>query len=406
MSESGGILRRNVLFVHQAAEMYGSDKVLLYLVKGLLSRGRFWPIVVLPEHGPLFAALREAGVEVHVAAIAKVKRAVFTPLGLLGLLGQMLAAVRDYDRVVAGREVAVVHSNTLAVLGGAAWAWRRRVKHLWHVHEIILSPRLVSRAFPWLVRVGSDKVVSNSTLTERWLLSHQPRLKDRSVVIFNGLPSEQDATAEAAQQFRGRTGAKAGQLLVVLAGRLNHWKGQGLLIEAALRLKARGQLSALHIAIVGDTAPGQEALRTVLLDQVATAGLADAVTFVPFVDDIRPVWGAADIAVVPSIEPEPFGMVAIEAMAGKAPVIAAAHGGLLDIVEHEVNGLLVTPRDADALADALHRLAHDAALRERLAAEGKRSQLQRFSAESQVDSFERVYDDLRKAGRSKYSDGK
>ena len=64
----------NVLFVHQAAEMYGSDKVLLYLVTGLLRRGRYWPIVVVPEEGPLVDALRSEGVEVHVCEIAKVKR--------------------------------------------------------------------------------------------------------------------------------------------------------------------------------------------------------------------------------------------------------------------------------------------------------------------------------------------
>lgn len=64
--------------------------------------------------------------EVHIGEVAKISRAVFTPLGLLQLIGQMFKAVRSLDRVVESRSVAVVHSNTLAVLSGAVWAFIRR----------------------------------------------------------------------------------------------------------------------------------------------------------------------------------------------------------------------------------------------------------------------------------------
>ncbi|MDO8336211.1 MAG: glycosyltransferase family 1 protein, partial [Candidatus Saccharibacteria bacterium] len=115
-----------VLLVHQSAEMYGSDKVLFFLADGLQKRKKFTPVVVLPEGGPLFNALADAGVEVHIGPVAKISRAVMTPMGLLKLAGQTLAAVRGLDRVVGGRKVAVVHSNTLAVLSGAIWALVRR----------------------------------------------------------------------------------------------------------------------------------------------------------------------------------------------------------------------------------------------------------------------------------------
>lgn len=374
--------------------MYGSDKVLLYLVTELLKRDLIWPIVILPEKGPLWDELKQVGVETHVAEIAKVKRSIFTPFGIVALLRKVFSALAQYDAIAAGRKISLVHSNTLAVLAGAAWAWRRRVKHLWHVHELILSPKLVSKGFPWLVKLASDKVMSNSTLTQQWLLSNQPQLEDRAVVVFNGLPAQAPVDAAAALDFRATTGARAQDVLVVLAGRLNHWKGQDLLIDAAARLKRQGRLAGLHLAIVGDTAPGQDAIREALLRQVFEAGLNDDVSFISFVADIRPVWQAADIAVVPSTEPEPFGMVAIEAMAAGVPVVAAAHGGLLDIVENEVSGLLVPPRNADALAEALLRLAGDAQLRQRLGSNGRQRQRDLFSLESQVDRTEKVYREL------------
>lgn len=383
-----------VLFIHQSAEMYGSDKVLLFIARGLLLTGKFHPVVVLPEDGPLHSALLTSGVEVHIGEVAKISRAVFTPAGLIRLVGKALKAVRSLDRIVGGRGVTVVHSNTLAVLAGAVWALLRRRKHLWHVHEIILSPRLVSKAFPWLVNCFSSRVMSNSTLTERWLLAEQPSLASRSIVVFNGLPPVAEPSDAAVRAFRESVGAGDDDVVVTLAGRINRMKGQELLLEAAALLRQRGRDASLRFVIVGGAAPGLEDLPSRLKALAEASGIGGCCYFVPFIDDIWPVWFGTDIAVVPSIEPEAFGMVAIEAMAAGAPVIAAGHGGLLDIVVNESSGLLFPPRDASALADSIDRLASDRTLRKRLGSIGARRQRDLFSVQSQVDRTEKVYEEM------------
>ena len=358
--------------------MYGSDKVLLLLAKGIRSGTDFYPIVVLPGPGPLNDALLNGGIEVHLGEVAKISRAVFTASGLIRLAWQTIKAIGFLDRVVGQRTVAVVHSNTLAVLSGAAWSFIRRKKHLWHVHEIILSPRLVSKAFPRLIRFFSDCVMSNSTLTERWLLSEQPCLASRSVVVMNGLPLIDRPADAVIAAFRESVGATDADLLVTLAGRINRMKGQGLLLEAASELKRRGLAGSILFLIIGGPAPGQEDLPGQLKKQAEMAGLSDQCRFIPFVDDVWPIWFATDIAVVPSTEPESFGMVAIEAMAAGVPVIAAAHGGVLDIVVHEETGLLFPPRDALALADAIANLALNKPLRLSLGSAGARRQRELF----------------------------
>jgi glycosyltransferase involved in cell wall biosynthesis len=98
-----------------------------------------------------------------------------------------------------------------------------------------------------------------------------------------------------------------------------------------------------------------------------------------FTSDIWPVWTAADIALVPSIEPEPFGRVAIEAMACGLPVVAANHGGLTEIVQDGVTGYLVTPGSAQALADAVERLSKNESLRMDMGQAGARRQVDVFS---------------------------
>ncbi|MEY4562525.1 MAG: hypothetical protein RLZZ618_1802 [Pseudomonadota bacterium] len=383
-----------VLFVHQSSELYGSDRVLLMLVIALKARGGFHPVVVLPDTGPLHDELTRAGIETHVGSIAKISRAMFSVGGLLRLLRAVTQGLRDLDRIAAGRAIAVVHSNTVAVLTGAIWAWRRKVPHVWHVHEIILSPRLVSKALPRLVAALSDGVIANSRQTEAWLLQEVPSLRETCRVMFNGLPPVVTPAADAVQRFRSRVGAAEGEVVITLVGRINRWKGQEVFVEAAGLLKASGRLGSAKLAIVGSPAPGLESLVPELQSRIDALGLREQMSFVSFDADIWPVWFGSDVAVVPSTEPEPFGMVAIEAMAAGLPVVAAGHGGLLDIVVPEATGLLVAPRDAEALAAALWRLLQDAPLRRRWGQAGLQRQAQQFSLEAQVELTAAMYRDL------------
>lgn len=386
---------KNILLIHQSSEMYGSDKVILYLARGLLQTKNFHPIVILPDDGPLKRALEESDIEVHVAKVAKISRKVFSLGGLVRLFCELIISLKQINRIVDNRHVDIVHSNTLAVLSGAIWAFLRRKKHLWHVHEIILAPRIVSKTFPLIIRLFSHKVVSNSTLTERWLLTEQPALKNRSVVIFNGLPNVTKPSDDSITEFRNTVGATENDLVITLAGRLNKWKGQELLLEAASLIKQSNQINGLRFVIVGSAAPGLEFLPEQLKEMANSLGIKDHVTLIEFVDDVWPIWFGTDIAVVPSTEPEPFGMVAIEAMAAGLPVIAAAHGGLLDIVVNEATGLLFEPKSAQALADAITTLTGDEKLRKRMGQMGEQRQFDLFSIASQLNKTVITYEAMK-----------
>lgn len=382
---------KNIIFVHQSAELYGSDKVLLLLCSEMVKEGTYHPIVIVPEEGPLIAQLEANQVEVHVAEVSKISRAVFTPVGLCKLMVSLFHGCRDINRILAGRKVTLVHSNTLAVLSGAIWSFFYRKKHIWHVHEIILAPKIVSKIFPRLVSFFSDLSIANSSLTEKWLLEEQPRLKPRSVVIFNGLPEAPKPAEEKIAAFRHDVGASAEDKIISLVGRISNWKGQFLLLDALGILKQQSKLVGVKVAIVGDTAPGKEFLLEELQQKIAVLELQSVVSHISFVNDVWPVWYGSDIAVVPSTEPEPFGMVAIEAMSAGTPVIAAGHGGLLDIIEHQKSGLLFEPRNANALADAVAQLLASPDLAAEIAHAAKLRQASCFSLAAQVKSTIAAY---------------
>ncbi|WP_143294427.1 glycosyltransferase, partial [Burkholderia pseudomallei] len=90
------------------------------------------------------------------------------------------------------------------------------------------------------------------------------------------------------------------------------------------------------------------------------------------------------------ITPEPFGRVIVEGMLAKRPVVAARAGGVVEIVDDDVNGLLCEPGDAHALADALAALRTDAVLCGRLVANGYDTAVNRFGTQIYVEQVERI----------------
>jgi glycosyltransferase involved in cell wall biosynthesis len=380
---------KTVLFVHQSADLYGSDKVLLNLVRAIQGRG-FKAIVLLPVEGPLRERLESAGVETYVAPVAKLSRACFSPLGLFRLPGHILRAMRHMDTLLQGREISLVHSNTLAVLGGACWARWRRVPHLWHVHELLIAPALVRVGFPWLLRLMADLVMCNSTMTAKWVVEAQPKLAQRTVVVWNGI---EPPNSEIDSVQYDVDGDAPNQVCVALVGRINRLKGQVLLVEAASRLWDQGVRHVKYL-LVGSPPEGQEHYLEQLRSVIASSPAREMFVVRDFQENIWPVWNECDIAVIPSTEPESFGLVAIEAMAAGKPVVAAAHGGLLDIVDDNRTGLLVPPNDVDALARALRRLIDDRTLRWEFGKAGRARQMELFSLAAQVDETIRCYEKL------------
>lgn len=366
-----------VLLVHHDADLYGADQSLLRTVRAMKT-SPFTPIIVLPHNGPLVPLLLAEGAEVHIGPVGKLTRQLMKPLALPWVAMDMLKSLRFMSRIVAGRPVALAYTNSVAALGGALWAALHRLPRLWHVREIVVAPKVAVWGFPMMLQALGGWCVCNSNATRNWVMSQRPALGARSSVIWNGLETAQPPSAAAVQAFRQKLGYCPDHVVATLLGRINRWKGQTVLIEAA-RLLDAGNYPDLRFLIVGDVADGQHHFREAMLAQIQAAGLQDRVQWHPFTPEVDLVWAASDIALAPSIEPEPFGRVAIEAMAHKLPVVAAGHGGLSEIVQHGQTGLLVSPGSAPDLAQAISQLALDAGLRARMGLAGKQRQEQQFS---------------------------
>jgi glycosyltransferase involved in cell wall biosynthesis len=112
-------------------------------------------------------------------------------------------------------------------------------------------------------------------------------------------------------------------------------------------------------------------------------------------DQLAEEFASSAIVVVPSLWPEPFGLVGIEALAAGRPVVASATGGITDWLDHGVSGLCVAPGDSHALAGALNELLADPARRRAMGDAGREAVKARFSPQRHVAALLEAYDSAR-----------
>lgn len=355
---------KTILFIHQSSEMYGSDKTLLILVSGLKQKG-LRPIVVLPGDGPLVAKMAENNIEVILTPVIKISRKMFGLSNLLSLPSQVLSSIKKIDQITKDHKIDCIYSNTLAVLIGLIYARRKKLRHIWHIHEIVEKPSFIRLIFEKLIALNiHDKIIYNSFASKDFWEKAKGVRKKTGVVVWNGISKNTpDISDSEIQQIRKTAfGCGQNEICIALVGRINRWKGQQLLLEA-LREEL---ISAdrIRLIFVGSAPPNQDTYINRLTDRIEELNLSGKVKIIPFQSNIWPIWESIDIAVVPSTEPEPFGLVAIEAMLCHKPVIAAAHGGLTEIIAHNETGILFDANHVDQLKKALDELISSSAKRQ------------------------------------------
>ena len=384
---------KNILFIHQSAELYGSDKTLLLLLKNL-DKNKFKPIVLLPFDGPLKETLENENIEVVIAPVLKLYRKLFTPKNLIGFFKDIKVAFKIVNELHKKYQFTLIYSNTLAVLLGIMFAWKNNIKHLWHVHEIIEKPSLFKKAFVGLLSLKSNThIVYNSQATKVfWELNKS--IINKGVVIWNGIEiyTPESSTSELFDIRKNLFLAQPNEIILALVGRISRWKGQMILLDAFNNLVQKNE--NIKLVFVGAPPPNQEKFQEDLEDRISSFKLNDKVLIIPFQNEIHKIWQAIDIAVVPSTEPEPFGMVAIEAMLAHKPIVGSNHGGLTEIIENNATGFLVTPNSVQDLVIALEKLIQNELLRKEMGENGYLRVTTAFSVEQYVDSFEKFFEKI------------
>lgn len=387
-----------ILYLHTTSEIGGSDVSLVRLIEGL-DAARYQAVVVVPSDGPLVSRLRDAGAAVHVMPTLLKLTSRQGPWYLARFAVNAPRAIRALAKLITRERIALVHTNTIHNLYGGPAARLAGVPHVWHIREIVWQYGLLRALELFMVRHLSTRIIVTSDAVAA-MFDPRPRAL---VKVSNGIELDRfhPPLPGASRPVRDALGVTAEETLVGIVCRLDAWKGVDVFLEAAARIAATRP--HVRFVVVGGAIIGQEDYARDLEAQARALGLAGRVHFTGWTYGpaaMPELHRALDVLVLASSEPEPFGLVVVEAMATGLPVVATAHGGPAEIVVDGVTGRLVPPRDPGALAEAVCTLVDDPATAARMGAAGRARARALYSAEQYLAGVQAVYADVLGASTS------
>lgn len=366
---------KTILFFHQSAELYGSDKSILNLLRFL--RNHYNIILLLPEDGPLINECEKIKIEYHILDLFKISRASINLKFPFIFNKKINKSIVNINRIVNKRKIDLVYTNTLAIIIGAYWSHKKNIQHIWHIREIIENPFFIKNIYRYLLKSYANKIICNSNATQEWIANNKD-LRSKSSVVWNGV-----------NPIKTKSCKDKNKITISLIGRINKWKGQTLLIHAIKRL-IKNNILNIKVLIVGSVHSSQAHLLDKLKTEISNLDLGEFVEIIKFTSSIDSIYNRTDIIVVPSIRPEPFGLVAIEGMSANIPIIGSNDGGLKEIIRHKETGFLFKSGSEKDLVKYLTILIKNKELRNKLGQNGKNRYNKFFNVNTYVNNIKNI----------------
>jgi glycosyltransferase involved in cell wall biosynthesis len=227
-------------------------------------------------------------------------------------------------------------------------------------------------------------IIANSQLTARELIKRAAIKKDRIEVIYNPIDfGIFDYHKVSREKSRKNLNISNEDFVIGFVGRLHYVKGADILIRAFASLL---QQSARYLLVLAGDGPQRKFLETL----TAQLRIANRVRFLGMRADVPEVMAAFDTGVVPSRE-ESFGIVSVELMSMRIPVVSSGKGGLAELIKNQITGLITCDNNPDEIYLCIQRLAEDEGLRNQLV-EAAYDFSKKFKSEEQVKKIKKIYE--------------
>ena len=363
--------RRRILFVVTSLLGGGAEWQLSLLLRNV-DRRRFWPhLLVLCASGEREAELRASGIDMEIHNFGRL----WLPLGLCSVA-----------RAIKKFRPHIVHSwlfeaNVCAGLAGRMFPQHllitsRRDLDLWKKRRHVLLETRASRKALY--------ITTNARFTAEYVSKQEGWAMDKIKVIPNAAVVLQLSSAEIRRATRQTLGFTADDLVIICVGTISRKKGHDILVSAFAR--TCDELPHIKLLVVG-----RGPMRDTIERTVAKMKLESRVKFTGYRNDVQRLLIASDILALASRwESQPN--VIMEAMAVGLPVVATRVGGVPELVDDGVSGLLVDSEDEAQFAAALVRLVRDAELRKKLGVNGRQNTASGHSVTEMVKQYQSLYE--------------
>ena len=359
------------LFVDHASSLGGAERSLLLLVRHLDCHA--WEPRVACGEGALAEQAWAAGIPTSVVDLPRLRRSIAFPWDWWRGARSLAHSAREVNAKV------LVANTVRAAFYGLPAARLARTPFVWYMRDFWLSesrPQHIwmDTLLKRLLCAGASRVITNSHAVAR----HLP-CPGKIRVVHNGIDLSAFDPRRDGSSFRSRHKIPLDVPLIGMVGRLRPWKGQHRFVEMADQVAIHDP-SAYFVVVGGSPFEVADDYPNRLRQMAAERGLEGRLIFAGHLEDVEGALAAMDVFVHPG-DPEPFGLVNVEAMAMGLPVVAFAHGALPEIVVDGETGRLVPPGDVAALSSAVLELLDDVQRRQQWGLAGRARAKRHFSIE-------------------------
>ena len=345
-----------ILLLHSSSDLYGASKIFLQTVQLLKKQGHTCYVVVSAE-GPLVEKLKQDNIQVTVINLGIIRRKYFSPLGIINRVKKWYQASALLNKHISQNGIELVYANTTAVLFGAYLAHKNKIKHIWHVHEIIEKPKFLMLFIQWLMKHYTATIICVSKAVQNHWSKTSPLLLSKMQVVYNGIgPIEKSTEVNFKTQYQIPKEA----IVIGMAGRVHYWKGQQYFLQIAKQLLNRStennQAKPLYFIITGDAFPGYEYLVDEIQNFIKNHQLGDRIFYTGFEHEMDKFYSSIDLLILPSQLPDPLPTVVLEAMQYGIPVVATAQGGALEMIAENETGIFIPIDDVTIATNKIYQL--------------------------------------------------
>jgi glycosyltransferase involved in cell wall biosynthesis len=357
----------------------GSDQCLYSFLK-LLDQSKYEPFLLFKKNSFFLDNLRNIGIK--LIPLSKLsnskentspqKKNKLFPISLEVLL-KTISKVFWLINIINKYNIDIIHANhnlngDRSVIIAAMILRKKIVSH----YRGLYSPFFIDK----FIHPYIDQIICISQFAKNEYV-HYGILESKCKVIYDGIDVKKFKSSRL----------KSDNIIIGCIGRIEKWKGQQILVDAAKIILRK--FAEIKFLIVGE---GSNKIS--LIQKVSNEYLNDYFEFTGEVINIKDYVDMCSIIVHTSIEPEPFGMVIIESMGLEKAVIASNIGGPSEIITHDIDGMLIEPNNPLKLATAIIELCENQEKRKRLSSAARETVLKRFNVENSAIAIQNIYENL------------
>lgn len=402
-----------ILFINPVGTIGGAERLLLTLFNALKTIDpNIQLYLIAGTDGPLLNKAQALGVEVRVLQLPQqlnqlgdsklnTANSIITVLSLSTRLIATLPSVWRYlvklRRLIRKIHPDIVHSNGIKSHLLTAIVRLNKVPLVWHIHDFYSTRSLVK----WILKGLSNHATIGIAVSKAVAIDAQKTLLGLPIQLIYNAVDTTYFSPKVIPLYPSHNERDDAIVRVGLIATFAHWKGHGIFLEAAAQVihyqKSNGKSPNVRFYIIGGTiyqTKDSQVSEQGLRDLAFALQIADYVEFSGYQSTILDSYYLLDIVVHASTQPEPFGLVVVEAMACGKAVIVTQTGGAAELFTHNDDAVGVPPHDCTALAQAMQQLIDNTNRRTQLAKNARKTALENFSQERLGKQVLEVYQNL------------